>query len=429
MRSVIVIGAGISGLAAAWRLTNEGRDVLLLEASNRPGGCIQTCHQSGLTYERGPQSFRSGADASLKLIENVGLRYAILPAHDAAKKPYILWRNGLNPLPQALTHRAFMPLTATLRAAAEPLLADDPPEGDESVFDFFARRLGHHVASRIADPLVAGIFGGDARELSIHAAFPNLAQVEERRGSLLGAALESFWTRPPRPEWAPKNLFSLRQGLEALPQRIAQLLGPKLRLSSPVEEIQHTKEGFRVFAPGGPYDAGSVVISVPPHQAAAFSPVGREELTSFPRASIASVLLGWPSDEVAEPIQGFGWLVPSSLRKDALGVIAVSKCFPTNSPGMTLLRVMIGGSRDPNHPREPEALIQRARDVLESVHSIRTPPSFTDVHLTAIPQYRLGHMQRVRSLQAALPGLRWLGWGYTGVGLEHCIRAAYDLVI
>ncbi len=429
MRSVIVIGAGIAGLTAAWRLANEGRDVLLLEASERPGGTIQTHNRDGITFERGPQSFRSGANYSLRLIENVGLRYAILPAQDSAKTPFILWKNGLNAVPKALTNRAFFPLTALLRAAAEPFLADDPPEGDESVFDFFARRLGHHVASRIADPLVAGIFGGDPRELSIQAAFPDLARAERNGRSLIGSALTARWTQPARLPWAPKTLFSLRYGLEALPLRIAQLLGHRLRLSSPVEEIQHINGGFRVIAPGGPYEAASVVVAAPPHQAAAFSPVGRDELAAFPRASMASVLIGWPSEEVPEPIDGFGWLAPSTLRKDVLGVIAVSKCFPVHSPGITLLRVMIGGSRDPGHPRDPEELVLRARQVVESVHSIRAAPSFSDVAIHGIPQYRLGHIERLRSLQAALPGLRWLGWGYSGIGLEHGVRAAQDLVI
>lgn len=420
--STVVIGAGISGLGLAFRLAGEGRDVLVLEAGPRAGGVIRSERVGGLLVEHGAGSLRGGAVHARRLAEALGVADRIVEASPAARARHILWDGRLEPLPRALLSPRFLPPTALLRALAEPLIPRrDPPRPDESVFGFFSRRFGRAVAERLVDPFVAGVYGGDAHSLEAAAAFPDVTAWEARYGSVLLGAM-----RRPKAPPGPRTPFSFRDGLETLTRALAERLGDRLRLSAPVERVVRDGAGFRIDAPGGPYDAERVVVAVPGARAAAFLPDADAELAPMPTSKVASVHLAWPADAVPEPLASFGWLAPSSQRTDVLGCLWVSSVFPSHAPGHVLLRVMLGGARDPRRVSlAPERLIDEARRVVAEIHGLSAPPSFAHAVVPeGIPQYERGHAARVARLREAVPGLSFLGWGYTGVGVEHGLAAA-----
>lgn len=427
MNDVVIIGAGVTGLALARRLTNEGKSVLVLESEGRVGGPIRSLKTGGLVIECGPQALRV-TEHTLTTIEELSIQDRIVEGSPAVKKRFILWDGKLRPVPRALFDRSFFKKRELLRMLSEPLIARrDPPRDDESAWDFVARRFGKAVAERLLDPFVAGIYAGDAHRLEMASAFPDIVKWE-RSGSVVGGMIGSrrgAW-RPP--SWAPKRGYTLKNGVQSLVDTLEGALpAGTVKLSTPVERVERRGAGFLVRAKGGNHDASRVIVTVGGARAAAIFASGpnvpdvAKDLASMPTSYVASVHLAFKASEAPSP-EGFGWLSPTSQRKDVLGVVWVSSVFPAHYPGRTVLRVMIGGAREDVSKFTDEALLLRARKVVAEVEGIRADPTYQHVQRATLPQYDVGHAARLARLRES--GLDFVGWPYTGNGVDAALGAA-----
>jgi oxygen-dependent protoporphyrinogen oxidase len=273
---------------------------------------------------------------------------------------------------------------------------------------------------------VAARLGGDARATEVAAAFPEWKKAEEEHGSLaVGLARAARANRADKPAWAPRSVFTLQGGMQVLVDHLASELGDRLQLRTPVTAVVARGRGWRVETTDGRIDAEHVVVACPPRAAERFLP-DLDELPAMPAAPIASVHLGWGE---GVDLDGFGWIAPSSERTDVLGAIWVTGLFPDQAPG-AMVRVMLGGARDRRCIEgDDQALVAHATRVVQEVQGIDATPDITHVavHRPGIPQYPPGHTARVARLQAAHDTVHFVGWGYTGAGVPHCIEASLAL--
>lgn len=413
----IVIGAGIAGLTTAFHLMERGEDVVVLEATDRIGGMMRTVSESGMLLECGPQTAQA-TPAALRLIARLGLKSEVVWPSSAAKRRYVLKSGTLVALPHSIASFLSTPLlppSQRLRMAVEPLVRTQVVPG-ETLFQLVARRLGPGAAEAFIEPFVAGVFGASARELEAASAFAKLVDLERQHGSIMGGAL--FGQREARPAWAQGTMFSLQRGMYSLCQRLAERLGGRVLLHERVRSIRRDGRDMCVATEDGDFRADHVWSTVSPSVVVNDWPATR-------RAPIVSVNLWWPRESLPQ-LDGFGWLAPKAERTDALGALWVSASLPGHAPGRALIRVMMGGTRDPMAAviSDDEA-VERACRVVSEVQGIRTPPEGAHVWRTVpgIPQYEPGHAQRVRALREQ-SDVRWLGWEVSGVGLSHIFAAA-----
>lgn len=427
MNDVVIIGAGVTGLALARRLSNEGKSVVVLESDARVGGPIRSLKTGGLVIECGPQALRV-VEHTITTLEELSMQDRIVEGSAAVSKRFILWDGKLRPVPRALFDRAFFKKRELLRMMAEPMIARrDPPRMDESAYDFVSRRFGKAVAERLLDPFVAGIYAGDVHQLEMSSAFPDVVKWEGT-GSVVAGMIGSrrgAW-RPP--SWAPKRGYTLKNGVQSLVDMLEGALpAGVLKLSTPVERVERRGAGFLVRAKGGNFDASRVVVTVGGPRAAAIFAAGpnvpdvARDLASQPSSFVASVHLAFKASEAPSP-EGFGWLSPTSQRKDVLGVVWVSSVFPAHYPGRTVLRVMLGGAREDVSKMTDEALLLRARKVVAEVEGIRADPAYTHIQRATLPQYNVGHAARQARLRES--GVDFVGWPYTGNGVDAALGAA-----
>ncbi len=462
---VVVIGAGISGLTLAWRLQQglaargvSAQPVLLAEASFRVGGCISTQSKDGYRWEEGPNSF-TPTPALLNLIAEVGLAGELVLA-DAKLPRYIYWEGELLPVPlspaAALSSR-LLSVGGKLRALQGLLGFVPPPPGrEETVRQFFRRQLGSEVTERLVEPFTSGVYAGDPDQLGAVAAFPRLAGLEERYGSLFAGALQALRQSPqPSPaaiQPSPKRgqLGNLRQGLQQLPEALAQKLGDSLRLGWRAVQLRRegelywvgfeTPEGFRWLA------ARQLVLALPAYEAAGLlqelNPSASQLLAEIPYPPVAVVALAYPQEALPQPLRGFGHLIPRSQGLRTLGTIWASCLFPERAPqGYHSFLSFLGGATDaalahrrgipPIAALSPYERAQIAHaELSEVLLTRRVEPIYLGERLwpRAIPQYTLGHRQRIAQLQAHLasqtPGI-WVCANYLdGVALGDCVRRA-----
>lgn len=420
-----VVGGGVNGLAVAWHLVRGGRDVLVLEAADRAGGTIRTLEQHGARLEQGPQSLRGAGPAIGRLVDGLELTDRIVPASSASDVRYVLHRGRLAPLPSGplgLLRGGPLKRRALLGALLEPLRRGDPRPG-ESIDAFVRRRFGAGIAEPVLDAFIAGIYAGDARQTEAEAAFPALVDAEKEHGSVILGQLRG--ERAARPEGIPRGAFSFDEGIETLTDALAGALGDRVRLQTPVHRV--TPDGD-VHLDGAVVEAEHIVVTTPPHVAAT-QVEAWGAMRAIPASPVAAVHLGWPAG-TGPALDGFGWLAPTSERRDVLGCIWVSSTFPHLAPGWDLLRVMIGGSRAPFLATlSDRALARHALDVVRQVQGPVADPELVQVaaHLPGIPQYVPGHSARRRALEGALDRVHPLGWGLSGIGLSQGLASTEAL--
>jgi len=404
---IAVLGAGIAGLAAAWRLGRQ-HEVTLFEAGSRAGGNIRTEEFHGCRIEWGPDGFLDNEPRTLDLVRDLGLTGRLCRARTSRR---FLWRAGklreLPSGPKAFLASDSLPLLGRLRALLEPF-ARDAPEGDESVHAFAARRLGHRVADLLVDAFVSGVFAGDAKRLSVKSAFPRLKALEARHGSLIrGARGQGF---------GPKGtLTSFDGGMQVLTDTIAGRVD--LRCDSPVPRLER-----------GDYDR--VVCTIPAPRAAALCDGAlARALASIPTAPVAVVatLVPGPLD-IAD---GFGFLAPRGEGLRILGTLYESSIFDGRAPdGLRLFRTMVGGRHDPEAVALPDDALKAIveGDLGRAWGRFPEPVAWRIIrHPLGIAQYEIGHEARVAAAEAACPEwLRLAGSSYRGVSLNGCIKEALD---
>lgn len=442
---VIVIGAGICGLTAAYRLYQAGLSISVLEQGTSIGGKIQTVESEGFLIEQGPNTFISKGKAIAHLCEELGLQpHAAAPA---AKKRYLYHQGRLSALPTNPLSFLSSPLLSfhgKLRLLQEPWI---PPRKDgieESVADFTRRRLGDEVLDRFMGPFLSGIYAGDPEALSLPAVFPRLAALEQEGGSLTGGAWRTWRksraVRDASPH-VPYRVLSFEQGMVALPGALAQALpAGTIRTNVGIEQILVLEDGFQVhLSTGEAVRSRGLLLAAPADMAAdLLSPIcpdAASTLRSISYVPLGVIHVGFKRSQIPHPLDGFGFLVPRKEEIPLLGGIWMSSLFPERAPeGQVLLTNMMGGALHPEIATwdEEQFLRQTCKDLCQV---FKLPPSalvptFSQVihHTKTIPQYTLGHRERMKQAEKLLhqraPQLRLSGNYLDGVSLNDCINQA-----
>jgi protoporphyrinogen/coproporphyrinogen III oxidase len=436
---VAVIGGGIAGLTAGFRLAEEARrlgvalDLTVLESAPRAGGHATTMRDDGFLVEAGPNGFldRPREPHAVELAKALGLESRLIEARPAAKKRFVLLRGRLRRAPDSpptLLRSDVLSLPGKLRVMLEPWARAARDDAEESVFDFARRRIGREAAEVLVDAAVAGISAGDSRRLSVQHAFPLMVQMEREHGSLIRAMLA-------RRGEAKSRLMSFDGGMATLIDALAARLGPALRCGAKVAALERAGGAWRIALEGGaPLAADRVVLALPAARAAsvvrAFDPGLAASLAGFPYAGIVMTALAYRAADLG-PLDGYGYLVARSEGLDTLGVLWESSVFEGRAPrGMALLRVMMGGVRGPAIADLDESeLVACARAELERVMGVRAAPVWRWVRRwpRAIAQYELGHGARVadvRTRAARHAGLELCGTSYDGVSFGSAVKSA-----
>lgn len=462
-RKIAVIGGGITGLTAAYKLACARRsgaavDECLFESSSCLGGLIQTEHLEGFTLEAGPDSFLTTKMEKAGLLPDLDLESQLIRSNDASRRTYILRRGRLEPLPDGLQFfvpsrlrsiaaSRLIPLSskaAILRDALGRAPAASGP-GDESAASFVRRHLGAGVLHAIADPLLAGVYGGESETLSAHAVLSSLVEMERQTGSLVRSMMKRRRSSAPS---AP--LFtSLKPGLGELPCALAARIhqmqdGPRSRVvlncrvdGLGVRDLSESGQKLRYrlqMREGEEQEADVVILALPASACARLlRPLDgslAEDLAGIPSTPALTVSIGYRTSPLRFP-PGFGFLVPQTEGRALLACTFVHAKFSHRAPeGLALLRCFLGGARCPDAlDWSDEEIMARVQRELSEILGLAEPPLFHRIHRRsqAMPQYLVGHVERVARIRQAMsrhPGIFLAGNAYQGVGIPDCIESA-----
>jgi len=459
MMRIAIVGGGISGLAAAYALEEErgaGAEVeyVLYESSPRLGGVLRTEHINGCVVEAGPDSFITEKPWATDLCRSLGMADQLIGSNDSDRRTYILTRGRLVEMPDGLM---FMVPTKILPTGLSPLfswktklrMAQEllhPPRAvdrDESVAEFVERHYGAEMVDRLADPLLSGVYGGEAANLSVRAVLPRFAEMERTHGSLGKAMLASRRKMSSARKPAPALFTSLKNGMQSLAQTIVSRLRPDALLTStPVLAVQQQREagGWIVSAGLKSDQFDAVVVALPGPAAANVLHITNAELSdelgAIQYSSSITVALGY-DDQVRRSLPpGFGFLVPRSEGKRLLAATFVhNKFWHRAPPDRALLRCFFAGSNAESvWPYSDDQIIGIVRNELQNILGLRAEPLFARVYKwkSAMAQYGVGHLERlehIQQLRQQLPGLALAGNAYRGIGVPDCVRSGRDAAI
>lgn len=452
MKRIAIVGGGIAGLSAAFFLEKarrSGADLqwTLFEKSGRLGGVIQTESRDGFVIEAGPDSFLSAKPDGARLCRELGIADQLISSNDADRKTYILVKGRLVPIPQGLEFMVptrVWPMAATplfsfttkLRMAAELFSSARKDAGDESVGDFVRRHFGQEMVDRVAEPLLAGVYGGNAEHLSIRAVLPRFAEMERENGSLVRATLKAkarFKSEAPGGA-KPQPLFtSLKNGMQQVVEAlVAALPQASIRLGQQNLSLRCAHDDWQIESGGINEKFQEVLLAAPAPAAAAllrqFHPALIEGLEKIRYTSSAAVALAY--DEANLP-PGHGFLVPRSEGRKMMACTFVHKKFPHRAPeGMKLLRCFFSSSRMADLLQHSEDSLQQiARQELKEILGLNAEPRFARTFRwdRAMAQYETGHLDRVAEMEkiiAAMPGFHIIGNSFHGIGVPDCIKSA-----
>jgi len=466
MDRIAIVGSGISGLSAAYgleklRIAGCPIEYTLFESRARLGGVLQTDRSDGYVIEAGADSFLSAKSWARNLCEEIGLRDQLLYSRDHERKTYIVVHNQLVPIPDGMqfmvptssrsviTSRLFSPGTK-LRFLHEYLSPRKfkASSQDESVASFVARHFDDEVVDRLAEPLLAGVYGGEASNMSVRAVLPMMVKMEEQHGSLIRAVLAA---KHGRSSTESLPLFtSLRGGMQALAEAlVSKLPANSLRTSSPVQRISYADE-WHIMTNGTEEPFDHLILAVPAYVAAALlrklSAVGHslaDELEKIDYTSSIAIALGYNGEDVkragARLPSGFGFLVPPSEGKRMMACTFVHQKFDYRVPeGRLLLRAFFGGKRNQDLIGLADAeLVVIARRELKEILHWDVAPELVRVYRWSrvMAQYQVGHLERIKTIEGLaneLPRFHLAGNAYQGIGIPDCIRsgekAAHEVV-
>jgi protoporphyrinogen/coproporphyrinogen III oxidase len=487
MKRVVIIGGGITGLAAAQRMLELGHDsqrqceITLLEASSRVGGIVQTEERDGFLIERGPDSFISEKPAALELAKTLGLESRLIQTNQQHRRSFVVRNGKLAPVPEGfhlIAPARLLPFlksdilswSGKVRMAFDLFLSrgngteSASGDTDESLANFVRRRLGKEALERMAQPMVGGIYTADPELLSLQATMPRFLEMERehrslilalrRRGSNAGKVTDET-------SGARYSLFlSFDRGMQVLTDALAKNIsncplpiadrgsrqpnaGPpveRVRTNTTVESLYLDKsdparQGWRIQTNRNETMlADAVCLALPAHASARLlrelDPQLASELNEIPYASTATINLAYKRDDIPHPLDGFGFVVPFIERRSLLACTFSSQKFAGRAPeGQVLLRAFVGGALQPEMLELSCAeLLRRVREDLHQLLGITATPIFTEVATwrESMPQYHVGHLERVRRITeraAKLPGLALAGNAYSGAGIPDCIRS------
>ena len=456
MASIGIIGAGISGLAAAYRLDKEGLNPIVLEQRSQPGGMIYSERFDAPTtageylVEFGPNSLRASTALLEELLEDLDLEDERVEAAEAAQRRYIVFSGRPVALPSSLRElvstELFSP-QAKLRLLAEPIIA--PASREESVAAFTRRRLGQEVLDYALNPFTAGVFAGDPEELSLQHAFPHIYELEQRHGSLIGGSVRKalgglvrrLSSSDDERDTTKRRMFTLRKGLGSLPRALGDRLGDRLYLDSEVQSLHYSGDQWHVRFSRHDEDEtaafDALVWTAPLHVLLSLAPALNVDLkplekVSYPAVSV--VAMGFPREAVEHPLDGFGVLVPAAESAcRTLGTLFSSTVFPHRAPeNRVLLTTFVGGARTPSLAGAPdEEVYEAVHHDLRHVLGAHDPPTFRRRMYwpCAIPQYHVGYgkvTDCIDHLEASCPGLFLAGNYRSGISVGDAADSGGD---
>ena len=455
MKRIAIIGGGISGLSAAYTIEEKRRsgtpiEYVLFESSPRLGGVLVTDRVDGCLVEAGPDSFLTEKPWASDLCRKIGLGDQLIGSNDSERKTYIVAKNKLVVMPDGLMFMVptkIMPTVLSplfswrtkLRMAAEWFHPPHKASEDETVADMVKRHYGSEMVELLADPLLSGVYGGEASQLSVRAVLPRFADMEMKHGSLGRAMLAARKKMGAAANAPARPLFtSLKDGMQAMVDTLVARLDPKaLKASSSVQSVIRQDNGWTVCAGYKTDHFDAVILATPTHAASAVLQSADENLSremgEIKYSSSVTVTLGYDEKVRRSLPPGFGFLVPRSEGHRMLAATFVHNKFPHRAPeNRAIVRCFLGGSRDEQILRSSEAeILEIVRSELRQIVALNAEPLFARVYKwkSAMAQYSVGHLerlQRIESLRQKLPGLALAGNGYNGIGVPDCVRSGVE---
>lgn len=454
MTRIVVIGAGISGLATAYaieRLAAEAEldiDVKVLEKEKRIGGKIWSIREDGYLCEWGPNGFLDNKPMTLELCRRLQIDPHLLRSNDNARKRFIYADKVLHRLPEngpSFFKSRLISWPGKLRLAGELLVPKRTADSDETLAEFGRRRLGGEALDRLISPMVSGIFAGNPETMSLKSCFPRIYQLEQDYGGLIRAMMRL--AKKKRAEIKAGKavasaagpggvLTSFNGGIQELTDGVAGRLRAELQTDSKVTRLEKKEGGFLLHLDNGrSLDAEIVVTAAPAYAVANMLEDGLGEssklLREIPYAPMNVVCFGYDKERISHDLNGFGYLIPRAEGCNILGTLWDSSIFPNRAPeGMALLRSMMGGATNPEAISLTDDEVKaRTMNDLKQIMGIDCEPDFVRIyrHQNAIPQYTRGHGERLRALEetvASSPDLILTGNAFFGVGLNDCVNAS-----
>lgn len=442
MSKTCIIGSGITALARAWRLKQQGQDCVVLESSDKVGGAIQSFRDGSYLAEEGPNSIQvNSAEVDTFLKSVPGLAERELKASVEANKRYIVRGGKPHAVPMGPLSAITTPLwsfAGKLRVLKEPFISPIEPETEESAADFVRRRLGNELYEYAINPLIGGIYAGNPEALSLRYAFPKLYALEQNHGGMIRGAIAKM--RAAKKSDTPKfdkRIISFKDGLHELPKILAEALGDSIHTGISLQSIQQQDSKWAIEWNSSAHLFDEVVLTSPSHTLSklpfsksiqdSFKPL---EQIDYPPVSVLS--LSYKRSDIEHPLDGFGALVPECEGHSILGVLFPSSIFEGRAPeDEVLLTVFIGGERQPELAvADTEQVKKTAIAEVTQLLGISGQPTFCHhKHWPlAIPQYKLGYgeiLKQIDSIESTYPGLQLRGNYRDGISLSYCIEAAF----
>jgi protoporphyrinogen/coproporphyrinogen III oxidase len=433
-RKILIIGGGISGLATAHYLNKSGIRPTIIEKSPTLGGVIQTETRDGCVLEAGPDSFLAAKPSALELIRELGLQDQVIDSNDHQRIIYILRQGKLVPLPHGLMMMVptkIWPIVRTpllgwgtkIRMGLELLRRPGGKQPERSVYEFLVDHYGEEANDYLAEPLLAGVYGGDPRELSVNSVLPRFVELEAKYGSLSRGVLAA-----PSPKPSGSLFRTLKGGLAQLVDALAPSADV---MRGEVETIERANGVFRARVNGDWIEADQVVLATPAYRAGAIlrqlNGGLAELLCAIPYSSSLTLSLVYRKRDLGRELRGFGFLVPKRERRHVVACTLVHNKFPYRAPDdKVVLRCFMGGA---SLSESDAALEQIAREELHLILGFEAQPLFTKIARwpQSMAQYTVGHEQRVKQIEEQvrmIPGLHLIGNAYHGIGIPDCIRMA-----
>jgi oxygen-dependent protoporphyrinogen oxidase len=427
----VIIGSGISGLAAAYYLSRQGAPAIVFDPRPRPGGVIQTERIGDFTIDGGPDSFLATKPEALNLIRDLGIENEVISSNDHQRKTYIVKRGRMVELPEGvmmMVPTKIMPMALSpllgfgtkIRMGLEYFRKPGPPTADQSIAEFIEDHYGAETVEYLAEPLLSGVYGGDPRALSIRSVLPRFAEMADKYGSLTRGVLASLPRNGAQKEKPGGALFrTMKNGLGEIVDTLIAALGSHVEFRrGTVEQVEPISGGYRIRAGGDWLDAASVIVACEAYNAAKlFNGRLAELLRSIAYSS--SIVVAFGFDNPA-PMPGFGFLVPAKERRQIVACTWLGAKFNHRAPeGKSVARCFLAGESEPD--------VDAVYRELSSLSGLTSKPIFHRVWRwpRAMAQYTVGHAARVaeiQSLVAQMPGLYLAGNAYAGIGIPDCIR-------
>jgi protoporphyrinogen/coproporphyrinogen III oxidase len=447
MGRIAIIGGGISGLSLAYFLLEKdpGLELMIFESGQRAGGKIWTEKTDGFLCEGGVNGFLDNRPRTLELAAKASAEP--LRSNDASRKRFIFSGGKLLRLPEsppAFFASGLMSLAGKLRIAAELIIPGNPGE-EETLAAFARRRLGKEAYEKLIDPMASGIYAGDPETLSLRACFPKIYDLEKKYGGLIKGMIRL--QREKKKKGSSEKvgagpggvLTSFYGGMGVLVDAISSHLGDRLRLGRRVVGIDKRGKVYSLFFADGSSADAEVVISASPAYVVSDMVKNMDKklsglLAEIPYPALSVVCLGYRKEKITTPVDAFGFLIPSGEKRRILGTLYDSSIFPNRAPeGYVLLRSMVGGARASGLALEDDSrLLDVVRRELSDIMDIKPEPDFAKVyrHEMAIPQYLVGHLERLRNIDMIIQkyeNLYLTGNAFRGIGVNDCIENSWTL--